>query len=166
MHRTRGAVTLVVFVAASAGLLRVGSPAPPFDLRDQFDRVWRLADLRGTVFVLMAGDQHSGREMKPWGDHLSDAFGMKIQLLGLLDLHTYPSFLRGFVAARIRGETDKPMLLDFAGTVGAAYEVSSRYPVIVVIDRAGVIRGVYRTVFTREAFTAAHDAVESALRDE
>lgn len=166
MRRAPTALAVLVLVTAPVAVLSVGSPAPVFDLKDQFDRVWRLTDLRGKVVVLMAADQHSGREMKPWGDNLSEAFGATIQLLGLLDLHTYPSFLRIFAAARIRSETDKPMMLDFSGAIGVAYEVSSRYPVIVVIDRQGVVRGIHKTTFTREAFAGAREAVEAALKVE
>lgn len=159
-------IATLTLITAPTAVLNIGSPAPAFDLKDQFDRVWRLADLRGKVVVLMAADQHSGQGMRPWGDNLSDTFGTQIQLLGLLDLHTYPSFLRIFVAARIRSETGKPMLLDFSGAVGAAYEVSSRYPVIVVIDRQGMVQGIYKTTFTREAFAGAREAIEAALKAE
>lgn len=166
MRELQVAVAIAVLVAAPAAALTVGSPAPPFDLKDQFDRPWRMTDLRGRVVVLMAADQHSGQGMRPWGDNLSEAFGTKIQLLGLLDLHSYPSFLRPFVAARIRSETDKPMMLDFSGAMGTAYEVSSRYPVIVVIDRLGIVRGVYKTTFARDAFASAREAIEAALKTE
>jgi predicted transcriptional regulator len=159
------AITIALITAPAAGL-SVGSPAPAFDLKDQFDRTWRLADLNGKIVVLMVADQHSGQAMRPWGDNLSPTYGSKIQLLGLLDLHTYSRFLRGIVAARIRNETNKPMLLDFDGMVGAAYEASSRYPVIVVIDRQGVVRGIQRSTFTREAFAAVREAIDAALKTE
>lgn len=163
----RGRAALILLtVAAAASSLAVGMAAPPFDLKDQFDRAWRFADLKGRVVVVMAADQHSGEMMRPWGDNLSEAYGNQIQLLGLLDLHTYPRFLRGIVGATIRNQTDKPMMLDFEGTIGTAYEVSSRYPVVVVIDRQGIVRGVYKTTFTKDAFAAARDAVEAALKGE
>ncbi|HEV8354460.1 MAG TPA: hypothetical protein VGR24_09760 [bacterium] len=158
----------ILLLAAPVAALTVGTPAPPFDLNDQFDRPWRLSSLRGRVVVLMAADQHSGEMMRPWGDILSPAYGGNIQLLGLLNLHTYPRFLRGLVAARIRSETDrgKPMLLDFEGSVGAAYEVSSRYPVIVIIDRRGVIRGIQKSVVTKEALARAREAIDAAIESE
>ncbi len=158
-------ISVLLVVVPAAGLT-VGSSAPPFELKDQFDHVWRLADLKGKVVVLMAADQHSGQMMRPWGDNLSPAYGSKIQLLGMLDLHTYSRFLRGIAAATIRSETDKPMMLDFDGTVGSAYEVSSHYPVIVVIDRQGIVRGIQRTAFTKEAFAAAREAIDTALKSE
>ncbi|HEY3246751.1 MAG TPA: redoxin domain-containing protein [bacterium] len=159
-------VVCIMLVGVAAPDLSVGTPAPPFDLKDQFDHAWRLADLKGRVVVLMAADQHSGQQMRPWGDNLSPAYGGKIQLLGLLDLHTYPRFLRGVVAATIRSETDKPMMLDFEGAIGSAYEVSSRYPVVVVIDRQGIVRGVYKTTFTKDAFAAAREAIDMAVKAE
>ncbi|MGH2349772.1 MAG: peroxiredoxin family protein [bacterium] len=158
------AITLGLLVAPAG--LSVGAPAPAFDLKDQFDRAWRLADLKGKIVVLMVADQNSGQALRPWGDNLSPAYGSKIQLLGLLDLHTYARFLRGIVASRIRNETDKPMLLDFDGTVGGAYEASSRSPVIVVIDRQGTVRGIQKTPFTREAFAAVREAIDTALKTE
>lgn len=166
MRGIQAAVVIAALMTTPAGVLTVGSPAPAFELKDQFDRIWRLTDLRGKVVVVMAADQHSGQDLRPWSDNLTDTFGTKIQLLGLLDLHTYPSFLRVFAAARIRSETDKPMLLDFSGTIGAAYEVSTRYPVVVVIDRQGIVRGVYKTAFTGDGFALARETIEIALRTE
>jgi hypothetical protein len=58
------------------------------------------------------------------------------------------------------------MLLDFEGSVGAAYEVSSRYPVIVIIDRRGVIRGIQKSVVTKEALARAREAIDAAIESE
>jgi hypothetical protein len=149
-------IALAAQVAAAAGL-SVGASAPPFELNDQYNRVWRLGDLRGKVVVVIAVNQRSGEMIRPWASTLFASYGSRIQPLGILDLHTYPGALRGLVAAQVRRQTDRsqPMLLDFKGRTGAAYGVSSLYPVIVVIDRRGVVRGIQRSVWTRKALTEA-----------
>jgi hypothetical protein len=58
-------IALAAQVAAAAGL-SVGAPAPPFELNDQYNRVWRLGDLRGKVVVVIAVNQRSGEMIRPW----------------------------------------------------------------------------------------------------
>lgn len=163
------ALTLVAILTTqvAAAELRIGMPAPPFELKDQFGRAWRLVDLRRKVVVGVAVNQHSGEMIRPWANTLFKAYGSRIQPLGILDLRTYPEVLRGTVAARIRRDTNRsqPMLLDFTGRIGTAYEVSSRYPVVVVIDRRGVIRGIQKSVWTPKALAGARSAVDAALRN-
>ncbi len=157
-------IALAAQVVAAAGL-SVGAPAPPFELNDQYNRVWRLGDLRGKVVVVIAVNQRSGEMIRPWASMLFASYGSRIQPLGILDLHTYPGALRGLVAAQVRRETNRsqPMLLDFKGRAGAAYGVSGRYPVIVVIDRRGVVRGLLRSVWTSKALADARRAIDAAL---
>ena len=156
------AVFLVPALAQPA--LQVGQRAPSFDLKDQFDKSWSLSGLDGTVTVLIAADSDSGRAMGPWVDALKAKYAGKIQTLGLLDLHTVPGIGRGIARSRIRKETKDPLMLDFNGSIGRAYGVSSKVPTVVVIDKTGVVRAIVRGAYDQASFSSIATAVDKALK--
>lgn len=167
MTRIRATLISVIalFTIISVALaLEVGAGAPDFSLKDQFDKVWVLQNLKGTVIVIVAANKNSGRAMGPWVDKLKATYSGKIQLLGLLDLHDVPGIGRGIARSRIKDETKDPMMLDFHGNTGKAYEVSSDYPVVVVIDKSSVVRSVQKTNYTDQAFNSTTSAINAALK--
>ena len=159
------ALALVAFSLSIAPAQQVGQPAPTFNLADQFGKNWSLANLKGTVTVLVVADRDSGRSMGPWVDNLKTKYGSRIQVLGLLDLHTVPGIGRGIARSRVRSETKDPLMLDFNGGTGKAYSVSNKYPVVVVIDKTSQVRAVEKTNYTDDAFKSITTAVDAALKD-
>lgn len=163
--KLRKLMQLLVLAAVPLVLaLQVGTNAPDFDLKDQFDKEWSLANLNGQVVVVVAADKNSGNLMGPWYDSLKGKYTGKIQLLGLLDLHTVPSIGRGIAKSRIKSETQDPMMLDFNGSTGKAYEVSSDYPVVVVINKNGIVKSIQETKYTDSAFAQTSKAIDAALK--
>lgn len=158
------APVLLLSVCSGALALQTGEKAPAFKLNDQFGKTWDLADLKGQVVVVVAADRDSGRLMDPWVGGLKDKYGTKVRLLGLLDLHTVPWIGRGIAKSRIKKETKDPLMLDFDGATGKAYEVSGKHPVVVVIDRNGVVQHVAATTYTEDAFKATTAAIDNALK--
>lgn len=144
--------------------LQVGTRGPDFALKDQFDKSWSLSGLSGTVTVLIVADSDSGRAMGPWVDALKARYSNKVQTLGMLDLHTVPGIGRGIARSRIRRETKDPLMLDFSGSIGRTYGVSSKVPTIVVIDKTGVVRAVVRGAFDQASFNGIAAAVDKALK--
>ena len=155
-------VCLVTMLSAPVWALQVGDNAPAFKLDDQFGKTWELSSLKNNVVVVVAADRDSGRMMDPWVGGLKTKYGAKIKLLGLIQLKGIPGMFRGMARSRIKKETQDPLMIDFDGTTGKAYEVSSKYPVVVVIDRSGVIRVVEKT-YTPEAFKSVTEAVDKEL---
>jgi peroxiredoxin len=161
-----------VFAILAAALLlpavfaqvNIGSASPSFDLKDQFDREWKLSDLNGKVVVIVAATRDSGRAMGPWVDSLKTQYGNNIQLLGLLDLSSVPSIGRGIAKSRIKKETKDPLMLDFNGATAKSYEVSDKYPVVVVIDKRGIVRSEQKTEYNTGAFKATTSAIDLALK--
>jgi len=167
----KNTIVLIVILAMALAVstlaqptLQVGSQAPDFSLKDQFGKAWSLSGLNGTITVLVAANTDSGRLMGPWVDGLKAKFANKgAQIIGLLDLHTVPGIGRGIARSRIKRETNDPMMLDFNGSIGRAYGVSSKYPVVVVIDKSGVVKAVTKTTYDQQAFTQIVKAVDTAL---
>ena len=81
-----------------------------------------------------------------------------------MDLHTVPGIGRGIARSRIRGETKDRLMLDFDGATARAYSVNSKYPVVVVIDKNGVVQSVQKSVFTNDAFSATTAAIDKSLK--
>jgi len=141
----------------------VGARAPDFDLKDQFGKQWKLDDLAGQVTVVVVADTDSGRTMGPWVDALKARYRNKVQILGLLDLHSVPGIGRGIARSRIRRETKDPMMLDFGGKIAHAYGVSSKVPAVIVVDKNSVVRAAVSTAYDQKSFDKITSAVDKAL---
>lgn len=142
----------------------VGARAPDFDLKDQFGKSWSLSGLGGGVTVLTVADTDSGRAMGPWVDTLKSRYPNKVNILGMLDLHTVPGIGRGIARLRIKRETKDPMMLDFSGNTARTYGVSSKVPTVVVIDKTGIVRAVARQAFDKASFETLAAAVDNAMK--
>lgn len=156
--------TLVILSIPSAFAVQTGKPAAKFELKDQFDKLWKLPDLKDNVVVLVAANRESGRAMGPWVDKLKDKYGTKIQLLGLLDLHKVPGIGRGIAKSRIRKETSDPIMLDWNGNTCKDYQVSDKHPVVVVIDKKGVVQAVQAANYTEKAYDTIASSIDKALK--
>ena len=157
-------VALLLVPAFAADKVAVGTSAPDFDLKDQFGKEWSLSGLSGKVTVLVAANSDSGRAMGPWVDGLKSRYSNKIQILGLLDLHTVPGIGRGIAKGRIKSETKDPMMLDFSGSIGRAYGVSDKYPAVVVIGKDSTVKAVVRRAYDQSSFDTITAAVDKALK--
>lgn len=157
-------VVAISAIGAAAWALQSGDAAPPFKLADQFGKTWELSALKNSVVVVVAADRDSGRAMGPWVDKLKQKYGVKIQLLGLMDLHGLPGLFRGIATSRIKRETKDPLMIDFDGGTSKAYQVSSKYPVVVVIDKSGTVRDIEKTNYTDAAFGSTTAAVDKAFK--
>jgi peroxiredoxin len=160
--------SIVLLLAAHALGLEVGKPAPAFSLDDQFGATWKLDDLKDKVVVMVAATRESGNTMGPWVDHIKSRYASQLknstlQRLGLMDLHTVPGIGRGFARSRIRRETKGPLMIDFNGATARAYQVNDKHPVVVVIDKEGVVKHVEATAFDGDAFRATAKAIDAAL---
>ena len=162
-------LSLIMAAVLSAGILaassiEVGEPAPTFQLEDQFGKDWDLADLKDSVVVVIAANDKSGRDMEPWVDNLKSSYGAKIQLLGLMDLHKVPGLARGIAKSRIRKETQDPLMLDFKGSVSKLYLVNSENPVVVVIDKNGIVKDIEKAEYSDSAYKKCTNAINKAIK--
>ena len=54
-------------------------------------------------------------------------------------------------------------MLDFNGATAKAYLVSDKYPVVVVIDKTGIVRDIQKTTYNEPAYKSTTNAVDKAL---
>jgi len=164
MKRILVALAAILLMSIAASALTVGKSAAKFDLEDQCGKNWKLAELKGSVVVVLTADQESGRLMGPWMDSLKSCYGSKIQVLGLLDLHTVPAIGRWIARSQIKKETKDPLMLDFYGDTAKEYSVSSKHPVFTVIDKNGIVRSVQKSEFTKRGFAKTKSVIDKALK--
>ena len=140
------AVGGIVAWAAFAGLAMAaaqltGSEAPDFVLKSVAGQNLRLSEFRGEVVMLAFGATWCGdcrEQLEQLGSmhaHYQDA---GVELLAVsLDQNQKQA---GDLAAVL--SSSYPVLFDAGGEVGRLYDVS-KVPVMVLIDRAGVVRNVF-----------------------
>jgi hypothetical protein len=157
-------LTAVLLLSIAASALTVGKSAAKFNLEDQCGKTWKLSKLKGSVVVVLTADQESGELIGPWLDNLKTKYGSKIHILGLLDLHTVPAIGRWIATSKIKKVTKEPLMLDFYGDTAKAYSVSSKHPVVTVIDKEGIIRSVQKSEFTKTGVTKTKSAIDKALK--
>ena len=160
------AFALAAALSIPALALKTGEAAPAFKLADQFGKTWELSALKNGVVVLVAANKVSGRAMGPWVDNLKSKYGTKITLLGLMDLRGMPGFARGITRSRIKSETKDPLMIDFDGPTSTAYQVNDKSPVVVVIDRGGIVRAVEKDPYSKQTYAGITAAVDKALEPE
>ena len=161
---TVGLLVAVLLTPAFAAAPEIGARSPEFDLKDQFGKTWKLAELGGTVTILIVADPDSGRAMGPWMDALKGRCSGKTRILGLMDLHSVPGIGRGIARSRIRRETKDPLMLDFHGAVARSYGVSSKCPTVVVIDKTLVVRAAVTAAYDQQSLQTITEAVDRALK--
>jgi peroxiredoxin len=135
------AITLALGGAQHAASELAGSSAPDFVLKSVAGENLRLSEYRGRVVMLSF-----------WASWCGECRSQLAGLAHMYDTYSSAGFEVLAVSLDTRGEqvadtarTTKaayPVLHDAAGEVGRLYEVSSM-PMVVLIDREGVVRDVF-----------------------
>ena len=97
-----------------------------FELKDQFDKVYRTEDYSDRIVVVIGSDK-DGSDYNPiWGKALHDALegvpGYEtIDFLPFAHLTGVPFFIKGMVRGRFPKEPDQWALMDWKGVFDDAY---------------------------------------------
>lgn len=158
------ALFIVVLIALTIPVLALeaGQEAPKFELKDQFDVTWSLSELKGDVVVLIAATPKSGEAMGPWVTGLENKYGDQIKLVGMMNLHSLPGFIRSIAKSRIRKKTEQPLMLDYTGSTSKTYGVNDQNPVVVVIDSESRVQAVAGP-HSEEAFASFTAVIDGLL---
>jgi peroxiredoxin len=151
---------LAVAGSVSAATQLLGSEAPDFVLKSLKGKNLRLSEYRGEIVMLSfwatwCGDCRAQLEqLGEMRDRYQDA---GVELLAVsLDQNTRQ-------AGEMAAEASYPVLHDAAGEVGRLYDVT-KMPVMVLIDRGGVVREVFEG-FRRGNEEQYLERVQALLRE-
>ena len=151
---------LVVAGSVSAATQLLDAEAPDFVLKSLSGKNLRLSEYRGDVVMLSfwatwCGDCRAQLdELGAMRDRYQDA---GVELLAVsLDQNAR-------AAGDVKGEASYPVLHDAAGEVGRLYDVT-KMPVMVLIDRGGVVREVFEG-FRRGNEEQYLERVQALLRE-
>ena len=153
---------LTVATAVSAATNLKGSEAPDFALRSLAGQNLRLSEFRGQIVMLTfwatwCGDCRA--QLERLGEMHARYQEAGVELLAV-SLDQSRKQAEG-MSARLKASY--PVLYDEAGDVGKLYEVT-RMPVMVLIDRAGVVRDVFEG-FRRGNEERYLERVQALLRE-
>ena len=151
---------LAVAGTVSAATQLLGSEAPDFVLKSVAGKNLRLSEYRGEVVMLSfwatwCGDCRAQLEqLGAMRDRYQDA---GVELLAVSLDQTARQ------AGESMGDAGYPVLHDAGGEVGRMYDVT-KMPVMVLIDRGGVVREVFEG-FRRGSETQYLERVQALLRE-
>jgi peroxiredoxin len=153
---------LVVATSVSAATKLKGSEAPDFALRSLAGQNMRLSEFRGQIVMLSfwaawCGDCRA--QLEQLGEMHARYQDAGVELLAV-SLDQNRKQAEDMVA---RLKASYPVLHDQAGDVGKLYDVS-RMPVMVLIDRGGVVREVFEG-FRRGNEEQYLERVQALLRE-
>jgi len=113
----------------------------PFEIKDQFDRAYRDADLREKVTVVLGSDKKGSRYNDRWVRAIEALIDSndhrKVVVIEIADLRGVPFFLRGFVKKKFPKEEENRVLLDWKGRFAKSYGFVADTCNILLFDQRG-----------------------------
>jgi predicted transcriptional regulator len=128
--------------------LLLTAQAVPIVLSDQYDHPFQLADLRGSIVVLIVGDRSGSNFMDAWGHALRERYKPQdypqLKRVFVANLSSVPGFLHGFVKRKFLAKDPShpasPVLLDWQGAIARNYGFRDNVTNVYVVDRDGIIQ--------------------------
>lgn len=141
---------LIVFpalvTALSAAVATIGSIAPDFAIKDQYDQEVQLSSQRGQPVLLVYGDRLGSDYMGVWAAAVrQSAEASSVKVLRIANLRAVPSLLRSYVKRQFLkpytdGKPNLPVVLDWDAEVGRLYGFTEDLTNVYLIDEHGTLR--------------------------
>ena len=135
---------LVSMLAAAAA--PVGSIAPDFTIKDQYDHDVELSSLRGKPVLLIYGDRLGSDYMSAWAAAVrKSALAPSVNVIRIANLRAVPSLMRSFVKRQFsksdaQGKPNSPVLLDWDAGLAKIYGFTEDLTNVYLIDEKGILR--------------------------
>lgn len=112
----------------------------PFVLSDQFGNTCKCSFPTDQPIVLLAADRKGYESLQPWIATVRQHLINQATILGVADLRSVPSFLKGRVARKFKSAQGYPILLDWDGDVLNQLDPVQRVPNIYLISPNGDVQ--------------------------
>lgn len=113
--------------------------APAFTLEDQFGDAHTYSYPRSRIAVLVLADKAGSKQVEGWVVPLYDRYGDRVDIDGVAELQAVPEALRGIVRFFFRRNSDRPIMMDWEGSVTDALKPIPRVANVYVVDHGGAI---------------------------
>ncbi len=139
------ALAIALVTALSAAEASVGSIAPDFAIKDQYDYEVRLSSLRGQPVLLIYGDRLGSDYMSAWAAAVrKSAEPSSVKVLNIANLRAVPSLLRAYVKRQFLkshadGKPNSPVVLDWDAEVARLYGFTDDLTNVYLIDEQGML---------------------------
>lgn len=144
-------VFLIVALAPCFGAsdAKVGEQAPEFWLKDQYDKFFKLSQLRGTVVLMIYGDREGAQYNGKWGTVVNEKYNsggnQQVRVVPIANLDAVPRPFRSYAQGKFKGThadgtPNRSVLLDWDGGVAKLYGFREGLSNLYLVDRDGVLR--------------------------
>ena len=152
--------------------LQVGTTAPQFSLKDQYDDEFILNNNQDQNLVILIGDRHARGELSRWAKEIAAKFSQNVKIIFIISFPEMPFFLKGWVKNKFKrnspGNNEKKdrVFIDWAAKVFNQYDCIEKTANIFVIDSKGIIRGIERGLMSDEKIKRVSDAIDRLLKEQ
>lgn len=132
--------------ALAAAVSLIGSIAPDFTIKDQYDHEVQLSAQRGKPVLLIYGDRLGSDYMGDWAAAVrNSAVASSVAVIRVANLHAVPALMRSYVKRQFQkpsaeGKPNAPVLLDWDAGLVKIYTFTEDLTNIYLIDEKGVLR--------------------------
>jgi hypothetical protein len=132
--------------ALFAGPASIGSMAPDFNIKDQYDHELQLSAKRGKPVLLIYGDRLGSDYMADWATAVQESgSASSVNVIRIANLHAVPALMRSFVKRQLlkpnsEGKPKSPLLLDWDADLAKVYGFTEDLTNVYLIDHNGVLR--------------------------
>jgi hypothetical protein len=157
------ALTALLIVLPGRGHAEQLPASAPFTLDDQYRQSHTVSFPREKPLVLLIADREGSAQINPWIAALKQRFGGRVDFAGVADVRSAPGFLRGLVRSRFREKFSHPVMLDWSGETVDRLGLTAARTTLLVLDRAGAVRGRFTGDASAERKAAVFAAMEQSL---
>lgn len=167
----------LLVLSLSGGLkaqVKVGMPAPDFNLQDQFDKDFRMKDFSGQVVLLVYGDRGGSDYFDAWRNPVIEKYksltNAPLRIQSVANLNGIPEFMHAYVKKRfVEGSTKSnkspiSVLLDWHGEIARLFGFQEHLANIYLIDRSGIVRLVIAGKGTKEEVNVFLGVIDEVLQ--
>jgi hypothetical protein len=151
------------------GSLQIGTRAPQFSLKDQYDVDFILENNQDQALILLIGDHQAREELSSWAKEMTNKYPQKIKVIFIISFPDMPFFLKAWVKGEFKNnnsdnkEKNDSVFIDWGGTVFKLYESVKKNANVILIDSNGFTRGIERGKISPENKTRLFQAIERLL---
>jgi hypothetical protein len=139
------------------------STAKGFALDDQYGERHDYTFPRTKAGVLLVADKKGSKLVEGWVVPLHERYAERIDIDGVADVRGVPVPMRGIVRFFFKRNVERPIMLDWDGTVSNAYACVAETVNVIVVSDEGVIAHRCLGAATPESIDAVCETVDKLL---